>query len=96
VRHYSLTVIEPAEEATGRDHRPFVLGGELWQRPSRPTIISLAILAIAVAIPVRGLYKGTGSSMEEGFMLVFPRGCSRATCPTSTSSTSTALGPCTC
>jgi hypothetical protein len=36
------------------------------------TIISLSILAVVIAIPLRGLYKGTGSSMEEGFMLVFP------------------------
>ena len=30
-----------------------------------------AVLAV-VAIPLRGLYRGTGASMEEGFMLVFP------------------------
>lgn len=32
----------------------------------------LVILAV-VALPLRGLFKGTGSSMEEGFMLVFPK-----------------------
>ncbi len=31
----------------------------------------LLVLAFA-ALPVRGLYRATGSSMEEGFMLVFP------------------------
>ena len=31
-----------------------------------------AVLAV-IALPMRGLYRGTGASMEEGFMLVFPR-----------------------
>ena len=42
-------------------------------RPSRAGLLSWAIVAVVVAIPVRGLFKGTGSSMEEGFMLVFPK-----------------------
>jgi hypothetical protein len=59
-------------EPSAGERLPFVLGGPLWQRPSRATLISLAIIAVVIAIPVRGLYKATGSSMEEGFMLVFP------------------------
>lgn len=55
---------------------PFVLGGAL-RRPSftasRASIVSVvAVLAVIVA-PLRGLYRATGSSMEEGFMLVFPK-----------------------
>lgn len=55
---------------------PFVLGGRLRWRVDRaavPSLLSWLTIAIAVALPVRGLYKATGSSMEEGFMLVFPR-----------------------
>ena len=52
---------------------PYVLGGRLLRRPSRATVLSLAVIAAVVAIPLRGLYLGTGSSMEEGFMLVFPK-----------------------
>ena len=48
-------------------------GGDLSLRPSRAGLLSWAIVAVVVAIPVRGLFKGTGSSMEEGFMLVFPK-----------------------
>jgi hypothetical protein len=55
---------------------PFVLGGRLrWRidRAARPTLLALLTICVAVALPLRGLYKATGSSMEEGFMLVFPR-----------------------
>ncbi len=49
---------------------PFVLGGRLhWSW--RGGLAVLLVLAF-VALPVRGLYRATGSSMEEGFMLVFP------------------------
>jgi hypothetical protein len=55
---------------------PFVLGGRL-RRPSwagsRASIVSIAVVLAVVAAPVRGLYRATGSSMEEGFMLVFPK-----------------------
>lgn len=54
---------------------PFVLGGSLRWRPGRDGLRGwaavLAVLAV-VALPLRGLYRGTGASMEEGFMLVFP------------------------
>jgi hypothetical protein len=55
--------------------RPFVLGGPVRRpdRHSRPNLIGLAVVAIGVIGPLRGLYKATGSSMEEGFMLVFPK-----------------------
>ncbi len=55
---------------------PFVFGGALrWRldRASLPTLLSLLVVAIGVIAPVRGLYKATGSSMEEGFMLVFTK-----------------------
>jgi hypothetical protein len=52
---------------------PYVLGGRLRLQPSWPTTLSLLVLAAVVALPLRGLLRGTGSSMEEGFMLVFPK-----------------------
>ncbi len=51
--------------------RAYVLGGSLG-RPSLEGWVSAGALALLVALPLRGLYRGTGSSMEEGFMLVFP------------------------
>ena len=59
--------IEPEHEAPV----PFVLGGRLsfsW----RGAVAVAAMLAFAM-LPVRGLYRSPGSSMEEAFMLVFPR-----------------------
>lgn len=52
---------------------PYVLGGDLWRRPSRAAWLSVATIMAVVSIPLRGLYRGTGSSMEEAFMLVFPK-----------------------
>ena len=49
-----------------------MLGGALSVRPNRASVVSLLVVIAAVALPARGLYLGTGSSMEEGFMLVFP------------------------
>ncbi|NNE13131.1 MAG: hypothetical protein HKN41_12905, partial [Ilumatobacter sp.] len=55
---------------------PFVLGGAV-RRPRWPesqrSAVALAIVGAIVIAPVRGLYRATGSSMEEGFMLVFPK-----------------------
>ncbi len=60
---------------------PFVLGGTLlgrlrgsdrWRATWRSWASIGAVLAVIV-VPLRGLYLGTGSSMEEGFMLVFPK-----------------------
>jgi len=52
---------------------PFVLGGVPWHRPTRSGTAALLVLAAAILLPVRGLMRATGSSMEEGFMLLFPR-----------------------
>lgn len=63
-------------DATTAPGTPFVLGGGVrfrLDRASRPTVISLLVVLLGVAAPLRGLYKATGSSMEEGFMLVFPK-----------------------
>jgi hypothetical protein len=53
----------------------FVLGGRLRRPDQRswPSVASIAAILTAIAIPAPGLYRGTGASMEEGFMLVFPR-----------------------
>jgi hypothetical protein len=52
---------------------PFVLGGPLRWRAERASILAVGTVLLAVMAPVRGLYRATGSSMEEGFMLVFPK-----------------------
>ena len=56
---------------------PFVLGGRLFwserRAPSWRSAGAIGVVLLVVAIPLRGLFKATGSSMEEGFMLVFPR-----------------------
>ena len=60
-----LTDLDPTESV------PFVLGGRP-HRSLKGTMSLLALLAFTM-LPVRGLYRGTGSSLEEGFMLVFPK-----------------------
>jgi hypothetical protein len=62
---------EPEVAAEG-DRTAFVLGGRLWHRPSLAGLLALTTLATLITLPLRGLYRATGSSMEEGFMLVFP------------------------
>jgi hypothetical protein len=59
-----------------QDAAPFVLGGSggLWRR-GRGALrnwAGLAIVAVFAALPLKGLYRFTGGTMEEGFMLVFP------------------------
>ena len=49
----------------------FVLGGRL--RPGLTGAIALGAALAFAMLPVRGLFRSPGSSMEEGFMLVFPR-----------------------
>ncbi len=52
---------------------PFVVGNRLrWRVPPRIDLLCLSLLTAFIALPLRGLYAATGSSMEEGFMLVFP------------------------
>lgn len=54
----------------------FVLGGSGGLRRRQAGALGawagIALIAALVAIPLRGLYKFTGGSMEEGFMLYFP------------------------
>ena len=50
---------------------PFVLGGRI-QWTARGVVAVGTLLAFCL-FPVRGLLRAPGSSMEEGFMLVFPR-----------------------
>lgn len=40
--------------------------------PERIDLACIAIVSLAIALPLRGLYGATGSTMEEGFMLYFP------------------------
>ncbi len=61
----------PTPPETPAVHVPFVSGGPLrWSLRGAAAVV--ALLAFAM-LPVRGLYRATGSSMEEGFMLVFPK-----------------------
>ena len=74
----------PLPAAPISDDRAFVLGGPTPQQSTRRnlrhgladlrwrTTISLLALAAAITLPLRGLYRATGSTMEEGFMLTFP------------------------
>jgi len=50
---------------------PFVLGGPL--RFTTRGAVAVGLLLAFAMLPVRGLLRSPGSSMEEGFMLVFPR-----------------------
>jgi 4-amino-4-deoxy-L-arabinose transferase-like glycosyltransferase len=43
-----------------------------WNRGAVRTWGALAAVAAVAALPLRGLYRTTGPTMEEGFMLVFP------------------------
>ena len=45
------------------------------------TWLGLAVVAVLVAIPLRGLYRFTGGTMEEGFMLYFPERIARGDVP---------------
>ncbi|HYN31225.1 MAG TPA: hypothetical protein VES40_01255 [Ilumatobacteraceae bacterium] len=73
----------PVEEASAPTQRavsiPFVSGGRL--RWSLRGLISMSALLAFCLLPVRGLYRATGSSMEEGFMLVFPKLVQRGKIP---------------
>lgn len=69
----TLSESAPDVESAHVNDTPFVLGGRLSLRWNKATALSLAIVLVVIAIPVRGLFLSTGSSMEEGFMLVFPK-----------------------
>ncbi|MGB3733542.1 MAG: hypothetical protein WA964_01200 [Ilumatobacter sp.] len=63
---------ETSTDAPARDEVvPFVLGGPL--RFTGRGAVAVALLLAFAMLPVRGLFRSPGSSMEEGFMLVFPR-----------------------
>jgi hypothetical protein len=75
-----------APEAGVRDDpTAFVLGGAggLRRRADGAlgTWLGLAVVAVLVAIPLRGLYRFTGGTMEEGFMLYFPERMARGDVP---------------
>ena len=60
----------------GSRHDHVVLGGPLRPDPRswRPLDVLAFLLVTAFSLlPVRGLYRAPGSSMEEAFMIVFPR-----------------------
>jgi hypothetical protein len=63
------------------DPTAFVLGGSggLRRRSAGAlgTWIGLGVIAVLVVIPLRGLYRFTGGTMEEGFMLYFPERIAR-------------------
>ena len=45
------------------------------------TWAGLAVVAVLVVIPLRGLYRFTGGTMEEGFMLYFPERMAKGDVP---------------
>ena len=66
------------------DMASFVLGGPLrrvWSKDSVRTWISYGVVAIGVVVALPALYRSVGSSMEEGFMLVFPELLNRGLIP---------------
>ncbi|MFM8236534.1 MAG: hypothetical protein ACKOBG_02080 [Actinomycetota bacterium] len=40
--------------------------------PAAADLLAVALVAVVVALPLRGLFRAPGPPMEEGFMLVFP------------------------
>jgi 4-amino-4-deoxy-L-arabinose transferase-like glycosyltransferase len=62
----------------------FVRGGHRPGRTRRRVLhfgLPTALIAALVALPLRGLYRQPGSTMEEGFMLVFPERVLRGDVP---------------
>lgn len=69
--HVSANVLGRAERST------FVQGRsvsfiEAFTRSARNSWVSIGAIAVAIAVTLPALYRSVGSSMEEGFMLVFP------------------------
>ena len=67
------------------DTTSFVLGGSggLRRRDQGAigTWIGIGVVLVLVAIPLRGLYRFTGGTMEEGFMLYFPERMAKGDVP---------------
>ena len=84
-RRYRSTDPPPKDDEYNNEHEhdynkpviPFVHGGSItWRRLFRRSAAadwtSFAIVAAAIGAALPALYRSVGSSMEEGFMLVFP------------------------
>jgi Dolichyl-phosphate-mannose-protein mannosyltransferase len=69
----SAIVGQPASPVPLLAARPFVEGGPPLAAPHCRAVIAWSMLLGWFLLPVPGLFRGVGSSMEEGFMLVFPR-----------------------
>ncbi len=69
---------ETGSEASGPvdDDVAYVLGGSGGLRRvaqgARRSWLSIGLILLTVALPLRGLFSTTGGTMEEGFMLYFP------------------------
>lgn len=67
----------PQPPSTESADLPFVLGGTLRlprrRLPGRRGLAAIGMVLAVIALPLRGLFIATGSSMEEGFMLAFPQ-----------------------
>jgi hypothetical protein len=61
---------EAPEAETGGDGGGAETPGRPWYR--RDWVIPAVIVAIAILLPARGVFRAPGPPMEEGFMLVFP------------------------
>ena len=81
----SLPGAEVVDQHGADDPTAFVLGGSggLRRRSQGAfgTWLGIAIVGVLVAIPLRGLYRFTGGTMEEGFMLYFPELIARGDVP---------------
>jgi hypothetical protein len=62
--------VETPEAETGGDGGGAETPGRPWYR--RDWVIPAVIVAIAILLPARGVFRAPGPPMEEGFMLVFP------------------------
>ncbi len=75
---YNLRTVPASTDTTHRPDysigpRSFALGDPFrFAVPARIDMACWALIVAIIALPLRGLYAATGSSMEEAFMLVFP------------------------
>ena len=66
------------------DDRCFVSGGPIgnpWRTGARRSWIAIGMVAASVGVTLPALFRATGSTMEEGFMLVFPERVLRGDVP---------------